>query len=155
MNHAAGEFHLDALPDRGSVLAVDFGLKRTGVAVGDLMLGIAHPLEQVATADAEARLDAIARCVREWTPVALVLGWPVRDDGREHDLAPAVGAFQSRLEARFGLPVIRVDERFSSSAASEALAEAGVRGRRQKAHLDSLAAQAILQGFLDGRRAAA
>lgn len=136
-------------PAAGTVLALDFGLRRTGVAVGETTLGIAHPLKLVDTADPEVRLSRIAEFVEEWRPALLVLGWPVRDDGTEHPMAAAVGAFQQALEDRFGLPVRRVDERFSSHAASQALGEAGVRGRRQKAHLDSVAASEILQGFLD------
>ena len=65
----------------------------------------------------------------------------------------AVLAFRDSLEHRFGLPVRLVDERFSSHAASLALADAGVRGRRQKEHLDSLAAREILQGFFDANSA--
>jgi putative Holliday junction resolvase len=136
-------------PAAGTVLALDFGLRRTGVAVGETTLGIAHPLKLVDTADPEVRLSRIAEYVEDWQPALLVLGWPVRDDGAEHPMAAAVGAFQQALEDRFGLPVRRVDERFSSHAASQALGEAGVRGRRQKAHLDSVAASEILQGFFD------
>jgi putative holliday junction resolvase len=136
-------------PAAGTVLALDFGLRRTGVAVGETTLGIAHPLKLVDTADPEVRLSRIAEYVEEWQPTLLVLGWPVRDDGAEHPMAAVVGAFQQALEDRFGLPVRRVDERFSSHAASQALGEAGVRGRRQKAHLDSVAASEILQGFFD------
>jgi putative Holliday junction resolvase len=137
------------MPSAGTVLAFDFGLRRTGVAVGDLALRIAHPLKLVETTAPEERLARLAEYVREWQPALLVVGWPVRDDGAEHPMAAAVRFFQAALEDRFGLPVQRVDERFSSHAASQALGEAGVRGRRQKAHLDSLAAREILQGFFD------
>jgi putative holliday junction resolvase len=136
-------------PATGTVLALDFGLRRTGVAVGEMALGIAHPLKLVDTADPEVRLARVAGYVNEWQPALLVIGWPVRDDGAEHPMAAAVASFQQALEDRFGLPVRRVDERFSSHAASQALGEAGVRGRRQKAHLDSVAASEILQGFFD------
>jgi len=133
----------------GTVLALDFGLRRTGVAVGEMSLGIAHPLKLVDTADHDVRLALVAEYVKEWQPILFVLGWPVRDDGAEHPLAAAVQAFQAALEDGFGLPVVRVDERFSSHAASQALGDAGVRGRRQKAHLDSVAASEILRGFFD------
>ncbi len=140
-------------PREGTVLALDFGQRRTGLAIGELTLGIAHPLKLVETTDADQRLDRIAATVREWAPKLLVLGLPVRDDGAEHPLAAAVLAFRDSLEHRFGLPVRLVDERFSSHAASLALADAGVRGRRQKEHLDSLAAREILQGFFDANSA--
>lgn len=138
-----------SVPVSGTVLAFDFGLRRTGVAVGESMLGIAHPLKLVEATEPDERLARLATYVNEWRPALLVVGWPVRDDGAEHPMAAAVQSFQAALEQRFGLPVQRVDERFSSHAASQALGEAGVHGRRQKAHLDSLAAREILQGYFD------
>ncbi len=142
-----------APPREGTVLALDYGQRRTGVAVGELALGIAHPLRLVETTDADQRLERVAACVREWAPSLFVLGLPVRDDGAEHPLAAAVLAFRDALEHRFHLPVRLVDERFSSHAASLALSDAGVHGRRQKEHLDSLAACEILQGFFDANSA--
>lgn len=138
-----------------TVMAFDFGRVRTGVAIGDLQVGVSHPLDTIATADDEQRLRAVEALVREWAPGRFVVGLPSRNDGAEHPLAEAVRAFGTRLEARFGLPVAYVNETLSSFAASLALAENGVRGRRQKRHLDSAAAQVILQAYLDEHHASA
>lgn len=138
-----------------TVMAFDFGRVRTGVAVGDLHVGVAHPLETVTAADDEQRLRAVEHLVREWAPGRFVVGLPSRDDGTEHPLAEAVRAFGASLEARLGLPVAYVDETLSSFAAGLALADNGVRGRRQKRHLDSAAAQVILQAYLDEHHASA
>jgi putative Holliday junction resolvase len=134
------------------VLAFDFGERRLGVAVAELELGLAHPLETVgARSDAE-RLAEVERLVREWAPVVLVVGLPLTMDGEEQPSSTRARRFARRLHARFGLPVELVDERLSSHSASLALSESGVRGRRQKDMLDQVAAQHILQDFLDSRR---
>ncbi|MBZ0092833.1 MAG: Holliday junction resolvase RuvX [Sulfuricellaceae bacterium] len=138
-------------PARGAVLAFDFGLKRIGVALGDCELGIAHPLQTVSGDSNEAKFAAIGRLIAEWQPVLVVVGVPFRLDGSEHELASQCRRFARRLEGRFGIPAVLVDERLTSAAASACLDESGIRGRRQKPMLDQVAAQQILQTFFDGR----
>jgi putative Holliday junction resolvase len=80
-----------------------------------------------------------------------VVGLPAHADGVEHEMSARCRRFAHQLEGRFGLKTVLVDERHSSTAASEDLNEAGVRGRKQKAVLDQVAAQRILQSYLDGQ----
>ena len=122
------------MPEKGTVLAFDFGLKRIGVAVGEGELRTAHPLPTV------HNLDEIKKLVNEWRPRQLVVGLPVREAG-EHPLARRVERFARQLEGRFRLPVARVDERFTSVEA-----EAKLRGMKNKA-VDSVAAQLILEQY--------
>lgn len=136
----------------GTVLGFDFGLKRIGVAVGDLSLGMAHPLETISAEESDRRFEAIAALVREWQPVRLVVGLPSYLDGTEHDMSARCRRFARQLEGRFNLPATLVDERLSSVEASRGLNEAGITGRRQKPYLDQVAAQTILQTFFDGQR---
>ncbi len=133
----------------GTVLGFDFGLKRIGVAVGDTLLKLAHPLTTVAEEGNQRRFAAIAALIAEWQPVLVVVGLPAHADGVEHEMSAQCRRFARRLEGRFGLKAALVDERLSSAAASEDLAEIGIRGRKQKAALDQVAAQRILQSFLD------
>ncbi len=133
-----------------SVLAFDFGEKRIGVAVGDLEIGIAHPLETIAEEGNEARFETIARLVAEWKPTQLVVGLPSHMDGTEHELSRLSRRFARRLEGRFNLPAVLVDERLSSDEASLSLNEAGIRGKGQKVMIDQVAAQHILQSHFDG-----
>lgn len=137
-----------SLPRRGTVLALDYGERRVGVAVGELEVGLAHPLATLTGASDRARLGALAALVEEWKPAVCVVGLPVRLDGGEHPLAQRCRAFAAKIAARFGLPVRLVDERLTSATASMALAQSGVRGRRQKPLLDQMAAQQILEAFL-------
>lgn len=135
----------------GTVLGLDLGLKRTGVASGELSIGIAHPLGVIEAASTEARLAALARLVEEWQPVLLVLGLPTHSDGSEHEMTRVARNFARKLESRFLLPVFLVDERHTSSAAESELHARGIHGRKNKALTDAVAAQLILQGFFDAR----
>ena len=134
----------------GTTLAFDFGEARIGVAEGDAEVGTAHPLATVTGEGNEAKFAAIAKLVAEWKPRQLVVGLPAHADGSEHELTRLCRKFGRRLHGRFGLPVYWVDERLSSLYAESLLAEAQVFGRKQKAVLDQVAAQAILQGFFEG-----
>ena len=135
----------------GSVLAFDLGLKRTGVASGELSIGIAHPLSVIQAGSSEERLTAIARLVAEWRPVLLVLGLPTHADGGEHEMTRVARNFARKLESHFKLPVFLVDERHTSTAAEAELHERGIHGKKNKALTDAVAAQLILQGFFDAR----
>ncbi len=137
---------------RGSVLAFDFGEKRIGVAVAELTVGIAHPLETIHAEDNKLRFAAIGALIAEWKPSQLIVGEPHHADGGEHEIARLARRFAQRLEGRFGLPVALVDEAFSSVAAESRLHEQGVHGDKLKAALDSAAACEIMQTWLEQRR---
>ena len=134
---------------KGTVLAFDFGLKRIGVAVGELELGMAHPLATLNGSDATQSMAAIDKLVKEWRPNLLVVGQPHHDDGRPHALSGSIEKFVANLKNHTKLDVILSDESYSSAAASTALRDAGVTGQKQKAMLDSVAAQEILQGYFE------
>lgn len=133
----------------GTILAFDFGEKRIGVAVGDNLVGLAHPLQTISAESNDVRFATIGGLIAEWQPVLLVVGLPTHMDGTEHELTLLCKKFARRLEGRFNLPVALVDERLSSAEASQTLKEAGIGGRKQKPMLDQVAAQLILQHYLD------
>lgn len=133
----------------GCVLAFDFGEKRIGVAVGEHLLGIAHPLATIASEANDERFRQIAALIAEWRPTLLIVGLPLSVDGEEHALTLLSRKFARRLDGRFGLPVAMVDERYTSVAASQSLHDAGISGRKQKPMLDQVAAQCILQSYFD------
>lgn len=141
-----------SLPGSGTVIGLDYGAARIGVAVAELELGIAHPVETIATAAEDQRARALQRVLTEWRPVLLVVGLPRHQDATPHRLDATIRLWARQLGEQHRLPVAFVDESFSSASASIALGDQGVRGMRQKRHLDSVAAQQILQGFLDDRR---
>lgn len=133
----------------GTVLAFDFGEKRIGVAVGELELGLAHPLVTVCEEATKSRFDAITKLIEEWEPVQLIVGLPVHADGTDHKLTYLSKRFARRLEGRFGISTKLVDERYTSDTASMGLREAGVKGKKQKFVIDQVAAQQILQSYFD------
>lgn len=134
-----------------TLLAFDFGEARIGVAVGTTELGIPHPLETIALEGNDRRFARIGELIVQWQPAALVVGLPLSPAGEEHEMTRLARKFANRLNGRFGLPVHLVDERFTSAAASSALDEVGLKGRRQKPALDQVAAMQILQAWLDGQ----
>ena len=133
----------------GTILAFDFGEKRIGVAVGETLLALAHPLTTIAAEQTGVRFDAIARLIAEWRPCLLVVGLPVHMDDTEHALTARAQRFGRQLEGRFNLPVAMVDERLSTSEAVFLLHAAGVNARRQRPVRDQVAAQTILQDYFD------
>ena len=141
------------MPERArrTILAFDFGLHHIGVAVGEPEPGTAHPLPGIHARLAEARFAQIGRLLAEWQPAALVVGLPLAEDGARHEIARRAERFARQLEGRFGLPVARVDERYSSVEAESRMRIAA--GRRLSAKLararalDSYAAQLILEQY--------
>ena len=133
----------------GTVMAFDFGLKRIGVAVGELSHGIAHPLDTIEFADNARRLEAIERLVREWQPVRMIVGMPSRDDTEPHPMKAPIDAFKRNLRKRFGIEVEEIDESLSSWEASRSLSRAGTRARNQKPIIDKMAAREILRTWFE------
>ncbi|MBI1907012.1 MAG: Holliday junction resolvase RuvX [Rhodocyclales bacterium] len=139
-----------ALPMRGTLLGFDYGQARTGVAVGELETGTASALLTINDVTRAGRFAAIAALLDEWRPVALVVGMPRHLDGSAHELTTRCLRFANQLHGRFGLPVMTCDERLTSVAAEESLKHSGhANWRSRKTHLDAVAAQLILQHFLD------
>ena len=97
-------------------LAFDFGLVRTGVAVGNRLLRTATPQATI-KAQGAARLAQAEARVREWQPDALVVGVPFHPDGASHDNTARARKFARQLRGRLKLPVFEVDERYSTTEA--------------------------------------
>lgn len=133
----------------GTVLAFDFGERRVGVAVGEMQIGIAHPLETIDAAANQARFERIGLLVRQWQPALFVVGLPLALDGAEHRLSGLARKFAQRLHGRFGIETRLVDERLTSVEANREAREAGLDGRQARRHVDQLAAKLILETFFN------
>lgn len=134
-----------------TILGFDFGEKRIGVAVGNTITSQAQALTTLHVESNLARLYAVEKLVREWQPASFVIGQPAHADGQPHDVAHLAKKFGNRLTEKFRLPVAYVDETLSSVEASGLLSARGVKGIAQKATIDAVAAQVILQSYLDER----
>jgi putative holliday junction resolvase len=120
-------------------LALDYGSKRTGVAVGNRLLRCGQPQRSIAAVGA-ARMAQIELRVKEWQPDALVIGVPLHPDGAAHENTRAAQKLARQLRARTGLAVFEVDERYSTT---EALAS-------HPKDADAQSAVIILEQFLRG-----
>ncbi|TAM41252.1 MAG: Holliday junction resolvase RuvX [Burkholderiaceae bacterium] len=129
----------DVPPHLQTFLAFDFGLKRTGVAVGNRLLRSAQAQATI-KAEGAARLVAVQARIDAWRPDALVVGVPFHPDGVPHENTARARKFARQLHGCFGLPVFEVDERYSTT---EALAS----GAKDA---DAEAACIILEQFLRG-----
>jgi putative Holliday junction resolvase len=134
----------------GTVLAFDFGERRIGIAVGEHLIRSANPLTTIDNESNEVRFNLITQLVNEWQPKLLVVGLPLSLDGSETEVTQLCKKFARRLNGRFNLPVVLIDERYSSVEASQLLNQSGIKGRAQKVMLDQVAAQTILQSYFDG-----
>ncbi len=118
-------------------IAFDYGEKRTGVAVGNRLLGTAQAQGSI-HAQGDARFVQIEKRLKEWQPDAIVIGVPFHPDGAAHENTARAKKFGRQLQGRFGLPVYEVDERYSTT---EALAQ----GAKDA---DAASACIILEQFL-------
>ena len=117
-------------------MALDFGLKRTGFAVGNRLMRTAQPQGTIA-AEGQARFDKVAQQLKTWQPDALVVGVPFHPDGAAHENTLRARRFGRQLNGRFNLPVFEVDERYPTT-------EARASGARDA---DAAAACIILEQF--------
>jgi putative Holliday junction resolvase len=137
-------------PDRTvTLLGFDYGAKLIGVAVGGTHSRLAEPLTTIHVSKAGPDWTQIARLIADWRPTALVVGLPLNMDGTANIMTRAARQFGEQLAARYNLPVHWVDERLSTRDAKRVLYDAGIPGTRHKRRLDKLAAQTILQAFLN------
>jgi len=131
------------------ILALDFGRARIGAAISDELQLLAHPLE---TIPANERAPfRIAEIVREKNVDHVVTGLPKQMDGQIGAAATAVLEFVEKLRAILPCPVITWDERLTTAAANRALRDAGKKTRQTRGYVDQVAAQMILQSYLDSR----
>jgi putative Holliday junction resolvase len=122
-----------------TVMSFDFGLKRIGVAVGNLLIKQAQPLTIIDAATIAAKFAAIGTLINEWQPSSIVVGLPLHPDGAEHEMTLRCRRFANQITGRYGVATVLIDERYTSAVLSASRGE----------HVDSQAAALILQQFFD------
>jgi putative Holliday junction resolvase len=132
-------------------LGIDHGDARIGVAIADDLGMLAHPLETIHVKEVADPVARIAEIVARDRIEIIVLGLPRNMDGSHGPAAEKVQAFAERLRGACGCEVKLWDERLSSVAAQRALHEAGRKVKDSREIIDQVAAQMILQGWLDGQ----
>lgn len=122
-----------------TVMAFDYGTRRVGVAVGNSVTKGGQALKTISASSIDSLFQQINELIQEWEPKSLVVGLPTHPDGAEHEMTGKAKRFGNQLHGRFGLPVIWVDERYTS-----AVLEGDVQMRD---NLDAHSAVLILEQF--------
>lgn len=134
--------------DMSRILAIDYGLRRTGIAVTDPLKIIATALTTVPTAEL---MDFLLRYCQEESVELFVVGLPLYPDGNPAQIAGAVDEFVEKLRKQFpDKPVLRQDERYTSNEAKRIILQSGVKKqkRRDKNLVDKIAAALILEQYM-------
>ncbi|MDX2411527.1 MAG: Holliday junction resolvase RuvX [Woeseiaceae bacterium] len=136
--------------DPKTILAVDFGLRRIGIAVGQSITGSASPLGVVRNSEEGPDFDSLGKLIDEWRPSLIVVGMPRHADDTPSNMTAHVERFIEELR-RYDLPIETIDERNTSTEARAVLKNAratGSRGRIKKEMIDSAAAVFIAERYL-------
>ena len=131
------------------ILGLDLGRARIGVAISDELHLLAHPLETIPANQKPAA--RVAEIVRDKNVDHVVAGIPKRMDGQIGSAATEVLQFVEKLRAILPCPIVTWDERLTTAAAHRALRDAGKKTRETRGYVDQVAAQMILQSYLDHR----
>ncbi len=137
---------------RKRVLAMDYGRRRIGLAISDELRLTARPLATLVRTNRRDDLRRLRAIVSEHNVAMIVVGHPVHLDGTAGEMAEEAERFAARIAKDFGLPVEMLDERLTSWAAKETLAETRPRSKKERS-LDEVAAAVILREYLERERA--
>ncbi len=133
----------------GNILALDIGLKRTGVACGQLVTKSANPVGQVTVNNGRHDWCALDKLIADWAPAEIVIGNP---NSTSPHLNKAINRVKSHIQQQHKLPIIEIDERLSSSAANHELAERGLGVAKKTELRDQVAACLILESYFNSLR---
>jgi putative pre-16S rRNA nuclease len=131
------------------IMGIDYGTARIGVALSDELQMLAHPTETIAVARVADPVARIAGLVAEKNVELIVVGLPRHMNGSVGTSADEAGVFAEKLKAKVECKVRTWDERLSTVAAQRALREAGKSVRESRGYIDQVAAQMLLQSYLD------
>ena len=138
-----------------NVLAFDYGDKRIGVAIGQVLIGTARPLATLNN-ESHALWRELDRLMADWTPAALVVGIPLTESGNTQPMTRKARSFAGKLADRYRVAVHHADERYTTKAAESLFAEDRRAGRaraRDARNNDSLAAKLILEQWFEEQAA--
>jgi putative Holliday junction resolvase len=135
----------------GRILGIDYGTRRLGFALSDETAMMAMPLSVVTVQSVGEAVNTVCRLVLEKQAVRVVVGLPMNMDNTKGPMALEVDDFVGKLAAKCRVPVDVWDERMSTGLVERMLIDADVSRARRKEVRDKLAAQVILQGYLDSR----
>ena len=134
------------------ILSVDYGDKRTGIAVCDKLEMLASPVCVLTEWNAETLAEKIVDIAKQKNAEQIVIGLPRNMDGSKGFRAEACEALGELLKSKIEIPVTFWDERLTTVSAHRILSENNVRGKKRKSVVDAVAAEIILQNYIDSRK---
>ncbi len=150
-SHRPADTGRSPVPPTGPLLGIDYGTKRVGVSVCDRDRVIASPVETYSRANPVADATHFAVLATQQRAVGFVVGLPLHSNGDESDMSREARAFAKWLSELTELPALMWDERCTSHAAEDALRAAKLSRDKRKAKVDRVAAQMILQTYIDAK----
>ncbi len=132
-----------------TILAIDYGTKRIGLAKSDPMAIIASPLTTLEIKSMAEAVKLVAKAINEYNPSTVVIGYPLLASGDKSRKCEEIDAFVEKLSAQYSGPIIRVDEADTSREASSIIRAHGQKVRKDKKRIDRIAAVIILQRYLE------
>lgn len=133
----------------GRIVGIDYGDRRCGIAVSDPTRTIAFAHAVIPNTGLDGLVRRIVDLCREQDAEQIVVGWPLNMDGTAGGATEKVAAFVGKLAPAVGIAVVRWDERMTTRSAEAALIEGGARRAKRKTVIDKVAAQILLQHYLD------
>ena len=133
-------------------LGIDYGRKRVGIAISDPAGNLAVPLRAVIINNQNELIEAIRKIVTDEAIDLIIIGNPIRDDGKLADLAGEISQIAERIRIEINVRVQLHDEYYSSATAMKKFHQAGLKTKKNKAAIDQLAAADILQCYLDSMK---
>lgn len=130
------------------ILGIDFGEKRIGVAISDELCLIAQPLMTILRTGGGKEIDEIKKIVHDYNVYRIVIGLPLRFNGRESTMSQKSMMFGEQIKKATGINIEYYDERLTTKEIDRRMIEAGVRRQKRKKDADKFAACVILQSFL-------
>ena len=136
------------------IMGLDYGSKTVGVVISDELLLTAQGTEIIRRNEENKLRKTLARIeqlIQEYGVEKIVLGLPLNMDETVSERSQLCLEFKDKIERRTGIPVDMLDERLTTVEADEIMDEAGIKGKKRKEYVDMIAAQIILQDYLDNK----
>jgi putative Holliday junction resolvase len=130
-------------------MSFDYGKKRMGIAMGQRITQSANGIGCISAVDGKPNWEQLDQLVEEWKPHAFVVGLPLNMDGSPSDMSKRANKFSNRLHGRYGKPSFTIDERLTTFEAKQTAKGMGHKGHYKSDPVDELAAQLILQSWLE------
>ena len=139
----------EIIPLKNSILGIDLGKKRTGIAVSDINQKIASPLKVIENMKFNEILNILEKIVTERNICAIIVGDPINMDGSIGPKSQSSRSFIKNLSKELDIPILLWDERLTTVSAERSLLEADLSRKKRQQIIDKIAASIILQNFLD------